>query len=182
MEQRYTVTQASEMLGVKSYVLRYWEDELELRIRRNEQGHRYYTGYDITLFANIKELKNRGLQLRAIKEVLPKLSHPAPGSTQNKIRLIEGEIDPDADLEAEKIPEDQIPEENEVPKQYGESEKILEFQQILERLIKQELQMKREGETRCRNLDAAIRRQQLARKEAAASLEKKNKKKPKIHN
>ena len=61
METRYTVRQAVEMTGVKSYVLRYWEEELELRIHRNELGHRYYTGYDIQLFMNIKELKKRGL-------------------------------------------------------------------------------------------------------------------------
>ena len=30
METRYTVRQAVEMTGVKSYVLRYWEEELEL--------------------------------------------------------------------------------------------------------------------------------------------------------
>ena len=56
MEQRYSVTQAAQILGVRASVLRYWEDELNLRISRNEQGHRYYTGYDITLLANIKEL------------------------------------------------------------------------------------------------------------------------------
>ena len=65
MEQRYTVTQTAEILGVRASVLRYWEEELELRICRNEQGHRYYTGNDITLLANIKELKKRGLALRA---------------------------------------------------------------------------------------------------------------------
>ena len=54
MEQRYTVTQTAEILGVRASVLRYWEEELELRICRNEQGHRYYTGNDITLLANIK--------------------------------------------------------------------------------------------------------------------------------
>ena len=70
MEQRYSVTQAAQILGVRASVLRYWEDELNLRISRNEQGHRYYTGYDITLLANIKELKKRGLALRAIKEVI----------------------------------------------------------------------------------------------------------------
>ena len=53
METRYTVRQAVEMTGVKSYVLRYWEEELELQIHRNELGHRYYTGYDIQLFLNI---------------------------------------------------------------------------------------------------------------------------------
>ena len=61
METRYTVRQTVEMTGVKSYVLRYWEEELELQIHRNELGHRYYTGYDIQLFLNIKELKRRGL-------------------------------------------------------------------------------------------------------------------------
>ena len=61
MEQRYTVTQTAEILGVRASVLRYWEEELELRICRNEQGHRYYTGNDITLLANIKELRKEDL-------------------------------------------------------------------------------------------------------------------------
>ena len=30
METRYTVQQTVEMTGIKSYVLRYWEEELEL--------------------------------------------------------------------------------------------------------------------------------------------------------
>ena len=88
MEPKYTVTQASEMTGVKSYVLRYWEDELDLQIQRNELGHRYYTGYDIQLFLNIKELKKRGLQLRAIKELIPQIAHTVPGSANSKIRLL----------------------------------------------------------------------------------------------
>ena len=47
METRYTVRQAVEMTGVKSYVLRYWEEELGLQIHRNEVGHCYYSGYAI---------------------------------------------------------------------------------------------------------------------------------------
>ena len=39
MDKHYTVSQATEMNGVKAYVLRYWEDEMELRIGRNEMGH-----------------------------------------------------------------------------------------------------------------------------------------------
>ena len=42
-EERYTVSQAAELAGVKSYVLRYWEDELQLNIPRNGKSHRYYT-------------------------------------------------------------------------------------------------------------------------------------------
>lgn len=153
MEQRYSVTQTAEILGVRASVLRYWEDELELRINRNDQGHRYYTGYDITLLANIKELKKRGLALRAIKDVLPKISQPVPDA-QGTMELLEDE--------------------------HRCEEKILEFQRILERLITQELQMKRAGEDEYRSLDAAIRRRQLARKEAAASAEKKEKNRRKL--
>ena len=74
MDKCYTVAETVKITGVKSYVLRYWEDELELHIGRTNLGHRYYTGYDIQLFLNIKELKNRGLQLKAIRDLLPKIS------------------------------------------------------------------------------------------------------------
>ena len=74
---RYMISDAAAMMHVESHVLRYWEEELELRIHRNELGHRYYTGYDIQLFMNIKELKKRGLQLRAIRELIPKLARTA---------------------------------------------------------------------------------------------------------
>ena len=151
MEQKYTVTQAAEILGVRTSVLRYWEEELQLRISRNAQGHRYYTGYDITLLANIKELKKRGLALRAIKELLPKIACIEPGDGNSKVKLLETSQETD--------------------------NRILEFQKIMERLINQELRMKREGEIQCRNLDEAIRNRQLARKEAAAAREKKSKKK-----
>ncbi len=52
-------------------------------------------------------------------------------------------------------------------KETEEDTKILEFQEIMERLITQELHAKKEGEDRWRSLDETIRRQQSARKEAA---------------
>ena len=70
METRYTVRQAVEMTGVKSYVLRYWEEELRLPIKRNEQGHRIYTQEDIDTFITVKKLKDQGLQLKAVKMIL----------------------------------------------------------------------------------------------------------------
>ena len=164
MEKCYTVAETVKMTGVKSYVLRYWEDELDLHIGRNELGHRYYTGEDIQLFLNIKELKNRGLQLRAIKELLPKIAmcHPknVTEENENQIQMLE-QVVKDAENTSHFISGD---------------EKILEFQEILERLINQELHAQKEGEERWRSLDAAIRRQQLARKEAAAASDRKGKK------
>ena len=90
METRYTVRQAAEMTGIKAYVMRYWEEELDLRIQRNELGHRYYTDFDIQLFLNIRELKRRGLQLRAIKDLIPQIAHKAPGTTDSKGRASSG--------------------------------------------------------------------------------------------
>lgn len=168
MEPKYTVRQAEEMTGVKSYVLRYWEDELDLRIGRNELGHRYYTRYDIQLFRNIRELKKRGLQLRAIKELIPQISRTAPGSSGSKIKLLESE---EAVLDKDVVSdiEDSVTDAGAVPFVWVENEKILEFQSILERLITQEMQAKNEDEERYRSLDLAIRQQQMARREAAAA-------------
>ena len=96
MEKCYTVAETVKLTGVKSYVLRYWEDELSLPIRRNELGHRCYTQDDIQLFLNIKELKNRGLQLRAIHDLLPKLTKKEGMEVivpeeKDKIHLLESE-------------------------------------------------------------------------------------------
>lgn len=164
METRYSVRQAADMTGVKAYVLRYWEDELELRIQRNEMGHRYYTGYDIQLFLNIKELKTRGLQLRAIKDLLPQIEGTISEKKESELQLLEA---------AAAVDTSETREEETAAFPNVQNEKILEFQAILERLITQELQYKNEEEERCRSLDLAIRRQQMARKEAAAALAEK---------
>ena len=182
MEKCYTVAETVKMTGVKSYVLRYWEEELSLPIRRTELGHRCYTQDDIQLILNIKELKNRGLQLRAIHDLLPKLvrtegQEVSTPADSGKIHLPDTEII--GELEEQSQENIVIPGNNQKKEEKSEesNEKILEFQEILERLITQELHAKKEGEERWRTLDAAIRRQQMARKEAAAASEKMRKKK-----
>ena len=74
-EARYLISDAAKKVDVESHVLRYWEEELELNIPRNEMGHRYYTDYHIRLFRRVKELKEKGYQLKAIKGVLDRLNH-----------------------------------------------------------------------------------------------------------
>ena len=37
------ISDAAKEVRVESHVLRYWEEELRLPIKRNELGHRYYT-------------------------------------------------------------------------------------------------------------------------------------------
>lgn len=72
-EIHYLISDASKKVDVESHVLRYWEDELKLAIPRNEMGHRYYTEAHVRLFRQIKELKEKGYQLKAIKTALDKV-------------------------------------------------------------------------------------------------------------
>ena len=67
---RYMISDAAGLVNVESHVLRYWEEELELDIPRNEMGHRYYTQENIKQFQQIKELKEKGYQLKAIKMIV----------------------------------------------------------------------------------------------------------------
>lgn len=69
-EVHYLISDASKKVDVEAHVLRYWEDELELEIPRNEMGHRYYTDLHIRMFKQVKNLKEKGYQLKAIKHAL----------------------------------------------------------------------------------------------------------------
>ena len=64
-KQRYMISDAAALVNVESHVLRYWEEELELTVPRNEMGHRYYTKENIEQFMKIKEWKEQGYQLKA---------------------------------------------------------------------------------------------------------------------
>lgn len=75
---RYMISDAANIVKVESHVLRYWEEELELDIPRNELGHRYYTKENIQEFQKIKELKEQGYQLKAIRMIV----HNLPIDTQ----------------------------------------------------------------------------------------------------
>ena len=67
---RYMISDAAAAVNVETHVLRYWEEELELSVPRNEMGHRYYTKENINEFLKIKELKEQGYQLKEIKNIL----------------------------------------------------------------------------------------------------------------
>ncbi|MDL2301588.1 helix-turn-helix domain-containing protein [Lachnospiraceae bacterium OttesenSCG-928-D06] len=85
------ISDAAKEIHVESHVLRYWEEELHLPIKRNELGHRYYTREDVERFQQIKSMKERGLQLKAIKMILKdgKLDVLVP-EEEKKIETISG--------------------------------------------------------------------------------------------
>ena len=73
-EVRFMISEAAKQIHVESHVLRYWEEELNLKIGRTEMGHRYYTEDDIQLFLCIRKLKNEGMLLRDLKPLIPQLT------------------------------------------------------------------------------------------------------------
>lgn len=85
MEQKtiYYISEAAKKVQVESHVLRYWEEELELPIMRNEMGHRYYTEQDIRQLQEIKQLKEQGLQLKAIRTILLRMPETSNKKTED---------------------------------------------------------------------------------------------------
>ena len=154
-ETIYSVSQAVKLLETQSHVLRYWEEELALPIKRNEMGHRYYTRWDIQVFLSIKELKKRGYSLKEIGELTPffypdqVLNKKKSGGKKKKTEAVPGQA--------------QTPER--IPS---------EFMDIISRLVVQRLKEQNSEEARYKRLDQRIRDCQQSRREVAASAEKKN--------
>ncbi len=69
-EKQYKISEMTKLINVEAHVLRYWEEELQLPIKRNELGHRYYTEDDRELFLRVKQLKEKGIQLKGIRNIL----------------------------------------------------------------------------------------------------------------
>jgi len=90
-EKTYLISDAAKQVTVEAHVLRYWEEELALPIKRNELGHRYYTEEDISRFKEIRDLKERGLQLKAIRSLLTRADGDIVRSTQEKNMMMAGE-------------------------------------------------------------------------------------------
>lgn len=66
----FFISEVSKMVGVEAHVLRYWEEELGLEIQRTSQGKRRYTGNDVAQLKEIKYWKDKGMQLKAVKEMM----------------------------------------------------------------------------------------------------------------
>ncbi len=91
---RYMISDAANIVQVESHVLRYWEDELELSVPRNELGHRYYTQENIQEFLRIKELKERGYQLKAIRLILQDEKERKEESTESTMERTLSPMEP----------------------------------------------------------------------------------------
>ena len=112
-EKVYSVSEAVRLVGVESHVLRYWEEELELLIHRNALGHRIYGSRDIELLCRVKEWKEKGLQLKAIRVLLKQTGAAGQDAGMADRRKTEADGTPEETYAYEIIPAvRQKPQEN----------------------------------------------------------------------
>lgn len=191
-EEYYLIKEAAAMVGVESHVLRYWEEELKMDIHRNEMGHRYYTQRDIEVLSKVRVLKDKGLQLKAIRNYLEmrkeQIAKGEQTDSSKKTNKEKGELaksSKDAQLVSVK---QQI---------LSNEEKMEQFQQLMSRILSNAIQENNEligksagehaanavvtqitgmtkeqearAEERYQKLDQTLREIQRARQEAAAA-------------
>ena len=187
-EQGCSISEAAKRSGVESYVLRYWEEEGILHVRRNRKGHRCYTEAEFAEIREIQRLKEEGLSLKEIREVQIRNGQGSPlehteerSSGQQAAAEVVGreKVLPEAvkALDPPVLPEQPVQAEKETEKK---KEKEQQFYQILERVVK-EVALTRNREARYRRLDETIRRQQNTRRMIAATEEAKETDKKKRH-
>jgi DNA-binding transcriptional MerR regulator len=87
-DQTYKIGEASALLNLKSYVLRFWESEFpQLNPLRTESGQRLYSEKDIALLRRIRNLlHDRGLTIEGAKKVLSEVQLGDEGLSSNILR------------------------------------------------------------------------------------------------
>ena len=134
MEKTYLISDAAKQVQVETHVLRYWEEELGLPIKRNKLGHRYYTEGDVDFFKEVKKMKDSGIQLKAIRMYIKdgKIISEPERINVTQIVPIHAEIVQDSG-EAEEMVSAEITEED-------KEEKSLRLQFLLKQFIKEAVQ------------------------------------------
>ena len=110
---------------------------------RNEMGHRYYTDLHIRLFRQIKNLKEKGYQLKAIKHALTQVLEK-----EGRMELSDEILERDMDAALKEFREEDKPaglaEVKEGASALSMEEKMAQFQQIMNLIIGRALEVNNE--------------------------------------
>ena len=155
-EVRYMISEASKRVNVETHVLRHWEEELGLKIGRTEMGHRYYTEEDVRLFNCIKELKEQGMLLKELKDLIPDMLRAKARANERKINKEKEEEKHLSELQLALLENNQILQEAIAQSVIREMGYLFQAQDLQE-------------EERYKKLDYLIRQHQSYRKEYARS-------------
>ncbi|MDE6760201.1 MAG: helix-turn-helix domain-containing protein [Lachnospiraceae bacterium] len=193
-EEYYMIKEAAAKVGVESHVLRYWEEELKMEIHRNEMGHRYYTEKDIEILSKVRDLKNKGLQLKAIRNYLEMRKKQIAREEKNNQKSLVRAGEKETDIAGKSDTAAIVPVKR---NNLSNEEKMEQFQQIMNRILSTAIQENNEligktagehaatavvtqisgmtkeqearAEERYQKLDQTLREIQRARMEAAAA-------------
>jgi DNA-binding transcriptional MerR regulator len=172
-QEYYLIKEAAAQVGVESHVLRYWEEELKMDIHRNAMGHRYYTKKDIEVLSKVKVLKEKGLQLKAIRDYLEKRRQQMLSGEESK-ELVS--VKPQGVSNEDKMEQFQqimnrvlsnaIKENNEL---IGQAAGEHAANAVVTQIAGMTKEQEERAEERYRKLDQTLREIQQARAEAAAA-------------
>lgn len=183
-ETRYMISDAARRVGVETHVLRNWEEELEVEIGRTELGHRYYTEKTISLFQKVKELREKGFQLKAIKVLISEIQKKEEAKAKDEevnnkeeehsVEVLPVPVDLDKIEKFENIVGEVVKralQENNVELENRISDTVVREMELL-----MQIREEREEE-RYRHLDETIRMYQKKRQMVAATSEKSGRRK-----
>ncbi|WP_061775660.1 MerR family transcriptional regulator [Levilactobacillus senmaizukei] len=66
-EKQYRIGEFSQLVGLSTYTLRYYEDQGLILSQRDDNGVRFYTEHDIRWVGFILHLKGTGMRLNELK-------------------------------------------------------------------------------------------------------------------
>lgn len=149
-----SVKDVAEMLETEAYVLRFYEKELNLDIRRNSKGHRVYTLEDVEMFRKIQDMREQGLQLKAIETIV----HDSSGETKETYEQL-------SSITLAAVAPVKNNEVVEVDITSAEDEKVKQFSYLMKDMLKQALM-------EC-NQQSKIEIQETIKKEVDTAVEEK---------
>lgn len=89
MEERiYKIGEVAELLGIEQHTLRYLENSLKLRIKRNDRGDRLYSESDLDSLRLVLKLKDKGLNTTAIRMALENSEEVGNGNLPAENRAV----------------------------------------------------------------------------------------------
>ena len=97
-EKYCTLTQACAALKVKPHVLRYWEQEFDIKIKRNSAGRRIYSTGQVEKLKTIRRLLHdekltvRGAQQR-LKQSIAQPAHGMGSQTTTDMPALRAELE-----------------------------------------------------------------------------------------
>ncbi len=69
LKDRYSITELSESLNITDHALRFYEKEFGLKIPKDSRGRRFYTTELANVMYQIKDMRDQGLELKAIRKI-----------------------------------------------------------------------------------------------------------------